>query len=90
MGVVESVSGYVAGSQALKADALDFLGDGVIAGLGLIALNWGARPRARAALLQGVFLATLGLGLFAGTLYRVFTVVCSQLRSIQVALLILP
>jgi Co/Zn/Cd efflux system component len=72
MGVVESVSGYVAGSQALKADALDFLGDGVITGLGLIAVNWGASPRARAALLQGVFLATMGLGVFAFTLYRVF------------------
>jgi Co/Zn/Cd efflux system component len=72
MGIVESVSGYVASSQALKADALDFLGDGVITGLGLIALNWGASHRARAALLQGVFLATMGLGVFAFTLYRVF------------------
>lgn len=72
MGVIESVSGYVAGSQALKADALDFLGDGVITGLGLIALNWGARLRARAALMQGLFLATMGLGVFAATLYRVF------------------
>ena len=72
MGVVESVFGYVAGSQALKADALDFLGDGVITGLGLAAIGWGADPRARAALAQGVFLALMGLGVFAVTLYRVF------------------
>jgi len=72
MGVVESVSGYIAGSQALKADALDFLGDGVITGLGLVAMSWGADPRARAALVQGVFLALMGLGVFAVTLYRVF------------------
>jgi len=72
MGVVESVSGYVAGSQALKADALDFLGDGVITGLGLVAMSWGADPRARAALVQGVFLALMGLGVLAVTLYRVF------------------
>ncbi len=72
MGVVESVSGYVAGSQALKADALDFLGDGVITGLGLIALNWGARSRARTAFAQGLFLAIMGLGVFAVTLYRAF------------------
>jgi len=74
MGVVESVFGYVAGSQALKADALDFLGDGVITGLGLAAMSWGADPRARAALVQGVFLALMGLGVFAVTLYRVFVV----------------
>ncbi len=72
MGVVESVSGYMAGSQALKADALDFLGDGIITGLGLVALGWGAVPRARAALAQGVFLVLMGLGVFVVTLYRVF------------------
>ena len=71
LGVAEAVSGYFAGSQALKADALDSLGDGVITGLGLVALNWGASARNRAALAQGVFLALMGLGVFAATLYRV-------------------
>ncbi len=71
LGVAEAVSGYVAGSQALKADALDSLGDGVITGLGLIALDWGGGARTRAALAQGVFLALMGLGVFAATLYRV-------------------
>jgi len=74
MGVVESVSGYVAGSQALKADALDFMGDGVITGLGLIAMNSGSGYRARAALIQGVFLALMGLGIFALALYRTFII----------------
>ena len=74
MGVVESVSGYFAGSQALKADALDFLGDGIITGLGLVALNWSAGPRAYAALAQGVFLALMGSGVFAFTLYRMFII----------------
>lgn len=72
MGIVESVSGYFAGSQALKADALDFLGDGIITGLGLIALNWSADKRAYTALIQGAFLAIMGLGVLAATLYRVF------------------
>ena len=72
MGAVESLSGYLVGSQALKADALDFLGDGVITGLGLTALNWGAKPRAYTALIQGVFLAFMGMGVLAATLYRVF------------------
>ncbi len=71
MGGVEIVSGFLAGSQALKADALDFLGDGLITLLGLLAIGWAAVWRSRAALLQGVFLAVLGLGVLASTLYRV-------------------
>ena len=74
MGVVETVSGYLAGSQALKADALDFLGDGIITGLGLVALNWGADARAYTALTQGVFLALMGFGVLATTVYRVFII----------------
>lgn len=35
-GVVEMVGGFLSGSQALKADALDFLGDGLITFLGLL------------------------------------------------------
>lgn len=72
MGAVETVSGYLAGSQALKADALDSLGDGVITGLGLVAVAWSAGARAYTALAQGVFLAVMGLGVLAITLYRVF------------------
>lgn len=71
MGGVEIVSGFLAGSQALKADALDFLGDGLITLLGLLAIGWAAVWRSRAALLQGVFLAVLGLGVLTSTLYRV-------------------
>lgn len=71
-GVVEMAGGFLARSQALKADALDFLGDGTITLLGLAALAWGARWRARAALLQGIFLAALGLGVLATTVYRTF------------------
>lgn len=72
MGVIEMASGIVAGSQALKADALDFLGDGAITGLGLLAIGWTATARTRAALLQGVFLALLGLGVLGAAAYRVF------------------
>lgn len=72
MGIAEAASGYFAGSQALKADSLDFLGDGVITGLGLVALNWGTAPRAYAALTQGVFLALMGAGILAVTVYRMF------------------
>lgn len=71
-GVVEIVGSFLAGSQALQADALDFLGDGMISFLGLVAVGWGLAARAKAALLQGVFLGLLGLGVVASTIYRVF------------------
>lgn len=69
-GVLEGVGGFVAGSQALKADALDFLGDGFITLLGLLAIGWGVAARARAALVQGVFLGVLGLLVIASTVWR--------------------
>jgi Co/Zn/Cd efflux system component/copper chaperone CopZ len=71
-GVVEIVGSFLAGSQALQADALDFIGDGAISFLGLVAIGWGLAARAKAALLQGVFLALLGLGVIGSTVYRVF------------------
>lgn len=70
-GLVEMVGGLLAGSQALKADALDFLGDGLITLLGLVAVGWSLAWRARSALIQGVFLGLLGLAVLANTLYQV-------------------
>lgn len=70
-GLVEMVGGFVSGSQALKADALDFLGDGLITFLGLLAIGWSLAWRARSALAQGLFLGALGLGVIAATAYRV-------------------
>ncbi len=71
-GLIEIVGGLIAGSQAVKADALDFLGDGLISGLGLIAVGWSLAARARAALAQGVFLALLGVGVLVAAGYRMF------------------
>ena len=70
-GVVEIVGGFLAGSQSVKADALDFIGDGVISFLGLIAVGWGLAARAKSALLQGIFLGVLGAGVLGATAYRV-------------------
>ncbi len=70
-GVIEVVGGFLSDSQALKADALDFLGDGLISFLGLLALGWPLRRRAQAALLQGLFLGALGIGVLVTTAYRV-------------------
>lgn len=70
-GIVEIVGGFLADSQALKADALDFLGDGLITFLGLLAIGWSLAWRARSALIQGLFLGALGVAVLANTAYRV-------------------
>lgn len=72
MGVAQMIGGFIAGSQALKADALDFLGDGLITLFGLLAIGWSLAWRARAALIQGIFQAALGAGVLGTTAYRVF------------------
>ena len=69
-GVIEMLGGLLSGSQAVKADALDFMGDGLISFLGLLAIGWRAVWRARAALIQGLFLGALGLGVLGTTVYR--------------------
>ena len=69
-GLVEIVGGFLARSQALKADALDFLGDGSITLVGLFALAWAEHTRARVALTQGCFLAALGLGVIGAAIWR--------------------
>lgn len=70
-GAIEMIGGFIAGSQALKADALDFLGDGLITLLGVMAIGWSLLWRARSALIQGLFLGALGLGVLANTAWRV-------------------
>ncbi|WP_249139006.1 cation diffusion facilitator family transporter [Actibacterium sp. MT2.3-13A] len=72
-GIIEMIAGFMSGSQALKADALDFLGDGLITFLGVLAIGWSLLWRARSALIQGVFLGALGLGVVGNTIWRVFS-----------------
>jgi Co/Zn/Cd efflux system component/copper chaperone CopZ len=71
-GIIEMVGGFLSDSQALKADALDFLGDGLITLVGLVAISWTLLWRARTAFVQGIFLGLLGLGVLLATIYRVF------------------
>ena len=67
-GIVEIGAGILTGSQALKADSLDFLGDGLVSLLALIAIRWTLRSRAKVAFGQGLFLGLLGLGVLVQTL----------------------
>ena len=70
MFLVETVMGQVAGSQALQADALDFLGDTVTYGLSLAVIGASLRTRAAAALLKGVSLSVMALWVLGSTLYH--------------------
>jgi len=72
MFVVELLGGQLAGSQALKADALDFLADGLTYALSFWAIGKPGRVRAGAAFLKGLSLFAMGLWVAVTTLYRFF------------------
>jgi hypothetical protein len=58
MFLIEIAAGLMAGSVALQADALDFLGDVANYGISLFVIGMALRYRAKAALIKG---ATMGL-----------------------------
>ena len=72
MFVIEVIAGLSAGSMALQADALDFLGDCTTYGLSLFVLTKPPSWRANAALFKGATLAVLGLWVLSATIWRVF------------------
>lgn len=77
-GLAELVGGFIARSQALKADSLDFLGDGSITFVGLLALSWSAGARARIAWTQGIFLAALGFWVLGMAIWRALNAVVPE------------
>lgn len=72
MFAVEMSAGQMAQSQALKADALDFLGDALTYGISLAVIGASMRVRSAAALAKGASLLLMGLWVFGTTVYRVF------------------
>lgn len=72
MFLVELLGGRLAGSRALEADALDFLGDSLTYGLTLWAVGRSDRTRAGAALLKGASLSAMALWVLGSTLWSVF------------------
>ncbi|MFN3670614.1 MAG: cation transporter [Bosea sp. (in: a-proteobacteria)] len=70
MFVVELVSGKLAGSQALQADALDFLGDTMTYGLSLAVIGLSLRTRSLAAMAKGISLSLMGLWVLGSTAYQ--------------------
>ncbi|MCA0857811.1 cation transporter [Phaeobacter italicus] len=74
MFAVEMGAGQMSGSQALKADALDFLGDALTYGISLAVIGATLRTRALAALGKGISLLLMGIWVFGSTVYQVFYV----------------
>ncbi|RUT28786.1 cation transporter [Arsenicitalea aurantiaca] len=69
---IEMSAGALSGSQALKADALDFLADGATYALSLWAIGRPLQVRAGAAFAKGLSLVAIGLWIAGSTLYQVF------------------
>jgi len=63
---VEMSAGLASGSQALKADALDFAGDTATYGLSLCVIGMSLKTRARASLIKGASLAIIANDAFDG------------------------
>jgi len=69
---IEIVAGFAAQSQALFADALDFLGDSLTYGISLLVIGKALHLRTKAALFKGFTLVVMGLWVLGSTCYRVF------------------
>ena len=72
MFTIEMIAGQYAESQALQADALDFLGDTLTYGISLAVIGASVRIRTNAALAKGISLMLMGAWVFGATMYRVF------------------
>ena len=71
MFVIEMGASFHAISQALQADALDFLGDTATYTLSLLVIGRSLTIRNRAALFKAVSLLLMGIAVFSMTVYRV-------------------
>lgn len=71
MFIVEMTAGQLSGSQALQADALDFLADASTYGISLAVIGASLRVRATAAMAKGLSLLMMGLWVFGSTLWQV-------------------
>jgi len=72
MFVVEMSAGNVAKSQALQADALDFLGDAMTYGISLAVIGASIQVKTNAALVKVISLLLMAIWVSGSTIYRVF------------------
>jgi len=71
MFLVEMPMGFIAESEALKADSLDFLGDTATYTISLLVIGKALTVRAKAALFKGATLSLMGLWVLGSTLYHI-------------------
>jgi Co/Zn/Cd efflux system component len=71
MFLVEMAAGAIAGSLALQADALDFLGDATTYAISLAVIGASIQIRARAAVLKALSLTAMALWVLGSTAYHV-------------------
>lgn len=72
MFLVEMSAGTVAGSQALRADALDFLADATTYGISLAVIGTSLNKRSAAAVLKGTSLSLMATWVLGSTAWHVF------------------
>jgi cation diffusion facilitator family transporter len=72
MFVVEGVAGYLAGSRALQADALDFLGDAANYAISLSVAGMALAWRAKTAMVKGITILSFGLGVLMWAIWGLF------------------
>jgi len=70
MFVTELLAGALAGSMALQADALDFLGDTLTYGVSLLVIGRAAQLRANVAIVKGLSLAVMSLLVLGLTIHK--------------------
>ncbi len=71
MFLVESIAGFMADSTALKADALDFLGDAATYAATLLVIGKPLKTRSLVALFKGLSLGAMAIFVLGFTLYRI-------------------
>ena len=73
MFLVEMTAGHVAQSQALQADALDFLGDSLTYGISLAVIGTSVQVRTNAAIAKGISLLLMGIWVLSSTVCLLYT-----------------
>lgn len=74
MFLVEGIAGFLADSTALKADALDFLGDACAYTATLMVIGKPLKTRSLVALLKGLSLGAMAVFVLSFTVYRTFII----------------
>lgn len=70
---VEVIYGVLSHSLSLRADAIDFLGDGANYFVTLFILNSALQTKAKVSMGKAIFMLSFGLWVLGETVYRVFT-----------------